>query len=95
MKKPDKTAKDQAERPVYILCPRCEINYIDKKDKYCAVCKKELGMDSSFTLLPDEEEAQVDRLCPVCHVNLLADDEEICFECKKEMEEKEQAEKPE
>ena len=42
MKKSEKTVKD--ERPVYILCPRCEINYIDKRDKYCAVCKAEMGI---------------------------------------------------
>ena len=89
MKKPDKNTKETNERPVYILCPRCEINYIDKKDKYCAVCKAELGMGDPFVLLPDEEEAEVDRICPICHVNLLADDEDVCFECKKDMEEKE------
>ncbi|MDE6401017.1 MAG: hypothetical protein K2L54_00210, partial [Clostridiales bacterium] len=87
MKKSEKTVKD--ERPVYILCPRCEINYIDKRDKYCAVCKAEMGIGDPSILLPDEEEEQGDRLCPVCHVNLLGEDEEICFECKKEREEKE------
>ena len=34
----------------YIKCPRCELNYIVKKDKFCEVCKQEmkagsLGMD--------------------------------------------------
>ena len=75
MKKSEKTVKD--ERPVYILCPRCEINYIDKRDKYCAVCKAEMGIGDPSILLPDEEEEQGDRLCPVCHVNLLGEDEEI------------------
>lgn len=88
MKKPDKTAKQDA-RPVYVLCPRCEINYIDKKDKLCAVCKAELGVGDPSILLPDDEEAQVERMCPVCGVNLLGEDEEICFECKKEREDKE------
>ncbi len=87
MKKTDKTASQ--DRPVYILCPRCEINYIDKKDKYCAVCKAELGMGDPSILLPDDDEDQTERICPVCHVNFLAEDEEICIECKKERDEKE------
>ena len=87
MKKNDKN--QEKERPVYVLCPRCEINYIDKRDKLCAVCKAELGMGDPSILLPDEDEEQAERVCPVCHVNLLDEDEEICFECRKEREEKE------
>lgn len=30
------------KKPVYIRCPRCELNYIQKKDKYCSVCKAEM-----------------------------------------------------
>lgn len=92
MKKTDKTAS-QDVRPVYVLCPRCEINYIDKKDKYCAVCKAELGMGDPSIFLPEDDESQSERICPVCHINLLAEDEEICIECKKESEEKEKESK--
>ena len=88
MKKPEKETKTQ-ERPVYVLCPRCEINYIDKKEKYCAVCKAELGMGDPSLLLPEDEDEEGERICPVCHVNLLGEDETICFECKKEREAKE------
>lgn len=88
MKKTDKNTEKDV-RPVYILCPRCEINYIDKKEKYCAVCKAELGMGDPSILLPDEDEEQDGRVCPICHVNLLAEDEEICIVCKKELDEKE------
>lgn len=87
MKKTDKSSQDA--RPVYILCPRCEINYINAKDKYCAVCKAELGIGDPSILLPDEDEVQDERICPVCRVNLLSEDEDICIECKKEREEKE------
>ncbi len=87
MKKPDKNIQDA--RPVYVLCPRCEINYMDKREKYCAVCKAELGIGDPSILLPEDEEAQTERICPVCHVNLLDEDEDVCIECKKEMEEKE------
>ena len=87
MKKPEKTT--QTERPVYMLCPRCEINYIDKREKLCAVCKAELGIGDPSILLPEDDDEQENRLCPVCHINPLGDDEEICFECKKEREAKE------
>lgn len=86
MKKQDKNVQDA--RPVYVLCPRCEINYIDKRDKYCAVCKAELGIGDPSILLPDDDEAQEERICPICHVNLLDEDEEVCIECKKDLEEK-------
>ncbi len=86
MKKQDKNVQDA--RPVYVLCPRCEINYIDKRDKYCAVCKAELGIGDPSILLPDEDEAQEERICPICRVNLLDEDEEVCIECKKDLEEK-------
>lgn len=91
MKKVDKNNKD--ERPVYILCPRCEINYIDKREKLCPVCKAEMGIGDSSFLLPDEEDETENRICPVCHVNLLGEDEEVCFECLKEREEKEKESK--
>lgn len=81
MKKDDK-------KPVYVLCPRCELNYINKKDKYCTVCKAEMGILDPSILIPDEEEAGVLKLCPVCRVNYLDDDEEICFLCQKERDEK-------
>lgn len=88
MKKKDQKTQEQ-ERPVYVLCPRCEINYIDKKEKYCAVCKAEMGMGDPSILLPDEEDEEVDRVCPVCHINLLGEDEDICFECRKERDDQE------
>ena len=81
MKKDDK-------KPVYILCPRCELNYINKKDKYCTVCKAELGMLDKGFLIPDDDDEGEERLCPVCRVNYLEEDEDICFMCKKEREEK-------
>lgn len=75
------------------MCPRCELNYIRAKEKYCTVCKAELGMIDSAILLPDDEEAGLERLCPVCHVNYIGEDEEVCFLCQKEREERESAHK--
>ncbi len=66
--------------PVYIRCPRCELNYIQKKDKFCNVCKIEmkavgtLGIDENLDL----------ELCPICKVNFINPDEDICVACAKE-----------
>ncbi len=80
--------KKEEKQPVYVLCPRCELNYINKKDKLCTVCKAELGLIDKDVLLPDEEEIGVEKLCPICHVNYIGEDEEICFLCQKERDEK-------
>lgn len=79
--------KEEKKQP-YILCPRCELNYIKPKEKYCTVCKAEMGLVDPSILLPDEEEAGLEKLCPVCHVNYIGEDEKICFICQKEMEER-------
>ena len=84
--------KKEEKKQAYILCPRCEINYIVSKDKYCTVCKAELGLLDPSILLPDDEEAGFEKLCPVCQVNYIGEDEEICFLCQKEREEREAAE---
>ena len=67
----------------YIKCPRCELNYIQKKDKFCEVCKQEmkagsLGMDE----FDEFEEDAV--LCPVCKANYLSEGETICQFCQEE-----------
>ena len=68
------------KNPVYIRCPRCELNYIQKKDKFCNVCKIEmkavgtLGLDENLDL----------ELCPVCKVNYINPDEDMCVACAKE-----------
>ena len=69
--------------PEYIKCPRCELNYILKKDKYCEVCKSEMRAGA----LEDEDLDDFDedmRLCPVCHTNYINDDETMCASCLEE-----------
>ena len=68
------------KKPVYIRCPRCELNYIQKKDKYCNVCKQE--MKALGTAGADEELGL--ELCPICKVNYINPDEDMCVECAKE-----------
>ena len=40
------------KKPVYIRCPRCELNYIEKKDKLCSVCKAELSAKKDELIHP-------------------------------------------
>ena len=73
-------------KQTYIRCPRCELNYILKKDKYCNVCKAEMkavgnmGTDEDMDL----------ELCPICKTNYINADEDICPACAKEREEEEE-----
>jgi len=64
----------------YIRCPRCELNYILKKDKFCNVCKQEM---KALGTLGAEEDME---LCPICKVNYIGIDEEMCPSCAKERE---------
>ncbi|MBR2070906.1 MAG: hypothetical protein IJ938_00465 [Clostridia bacterium] len=62
----------------YIKCPRCEINYILKKQKLCDICKAELR------LAPDKysEEDEEMILCPICKQNYIFPDEDMCSSCR-------------
>ena len=52
-------------KPVWILCPRCELNYIKKADKFCDVCKKEMKL-----IAPSEDDIGDLELCPICKQEL-------------------------
>ena len=81
------------EKTKYIICPRCELNYIKEQDELCNVCKAELGLLGKNYLIPEDElEAESGKLCPICHVNYIDEDEEMCIICKKVKEAKEQPE---
>lgn len=82
-------------KPKYILCPRCELNYIEESEGYCKVCKAAMGLLDPSILIPEEEELTGEKLCPVCKVNYIGEDEDICFLCKREREAKEAAEESE
>ena len=78
------------KRPVWVLCPRCELNYIQSNESMCDVCKVETGiLEKSFLIQEDELEAESGKLCPICRANYIGEDEEICFVCQKEKEAKE------
>lgn len=60
----------------YIRCPRCELNYITKAEKYCSVCKKEMQVGGGDFV--DESELEI---CPICKTNYIQPDEIMCPTC--------------
>lgn len=66
------------KKPVYIRCPRCELNYIQKKDKFCPVCKADMEAKRDYVDDLDLE------LCPICKTNYIQPDEIMCASCLKE-----------
>ena len=70
----------KSTKPVWIICPRCELNYIKKADQYCNVCKKEMKLIKSS----DDDIGDLE-LCPICKINFVQNDEEICESCRQEL----------
>ncbi len=73
------------KKPVYVKCPRCQLNYILKKDKYCEVCKKEMragGYEDDEEFFLDEIDEQI--LCTVCKLNYVVEGEIMCEACLEE-----------
>lgn len=76
---------EMATNNQYIKCPRCELNYILKKDKYCDVCKSEMRagiLEESD--LDDFELEEGLELCPICKVNYISEGERMCSTCLEE-----------
>lgn len=72
----------------YILCPRCELNFIDADEQeFCEVCIKELSGAKNFVdTFEDEEGADEMELCPICGENYMHYGEKMCDECKSKSE---------
>lgn len=69
----------------YIKCPRCELNYIQKKDKYCDVCKSE--MKAGILKESDMDDFELEEgmeICPICKVNYINPGERMCATCQEE-----------
>ena len=69
----------------YIICPRCELNFIDADEQeYCEVCLKEMSGEKTFADDFDAEESMEEtELCPLCGENYMVLGEKMCEECKK------------
>ena len=71
----------------YVLCPRCELNYIKEGEEYCDVCKAELKKGPQLVFAVDDEEVEESAvLCPVCRVNYLKEGQQMCDKCAEEIE---------
>lgn len=66
----------------YVLCPRCELNYMLDTEKYCDVCKAELKLGPQLIFAVDDEAETGEKLCPVCKRNYISDDEDMCEQCR-------------
>ena len=78
----------------YIICPRCELNFIDADEQeYCDVCIKELSGERTFSDGFDAEESMEEtEICPVCGENYMLLGEKMCDECKKKSQYEEEIE---
>ena len=72
----------------YVICPRCELNFIDADEQeFCEVCLKELSGERTFAEgLEAEENTEEMELCPICGENYMIYGEKMCEECKKKSE---------
>ena len=71
----------------YIICPRCELNFIDADEQeYCEVCVKELAGAKTFADDFEEEIEEETELCPICGENYMRPGEKMCDECKQKSE---------
>ncbi|MBQ8375285.1 MAG: hypothetical protein IJX98_06930, partial [Clostridia bacterium] len=69
----------------YIICPRCELNFIDADEQeYCDVCQKELLGEKTFSDdFEDAETVEEMEICPVCGEARMRLGETMCDECRK------------
>ena len=73
----DFTTKGETMKKItYIRCPRCELNYITKDEKFCSVCKQEMQVGGGENLEDYDLE-----LCPICKNNYIQPDEIMCASC--------------
>lgn len=68
----------------YVLCPRCELNYMQEGEQYCDVCKAELKLGPQLIFTEDDEEAASEKLCPICKRSYISTEEEMCEQCREE-----------
>ncbi len=64
------------KKVTYIRCPRCELNYITKGEKFCSVCKQEMQVGGGDSV--DDLDME---LCPICKTNYIQPDELMCPTC--------------
>ncbi len=60
-----------------VLCPRCELNYMNENEKMCSVCRREVkGEGEQFEMI---------EMCSECGENPVVPGKELCASCLKEL----------
>lgn len=71
----------------YIICPRCELNFIDADEReYCEVCEKELAGEATFGDEFDDEVNEEMELCPLCGDVYMKVGQKMCDDCARKSE---------
>ena len=61
----------------WVICPRCELNYIQEGEKMCEVCRKEVR--------GEQEIEEIIEMCSECGEHPAVPGSELCSFCLKEM----------
>lgn len=61
----------------WVICPRCELNYIQEGEKMCDVCRKEVR--------GEQEIEEIIEMCSECGEHPVVPGSEFCAFCLKEM----------
>ena len=74
------------DKPKYVKCPRCELNYILSHQDYCEVCKQEMKAGYQDEVELDEVLLEEEgSLCPICKLNYISDESKgMCDSCYEE-----------
>lgn len=67
----------------YVLCPRCELNYILEGEEYCDVCKAELKIGPQLMFSVDGD-VKDQVLCPICKHRYIDEGEDMCEQCREQ-----------
>lgn len=60
-----------------VLCPRCELNYMNENEKMCSVCRREVKGES--------EQFEMIEMCSECGENPVVPGKDLCASCLKEL----------
>lgn len=69
--------------PKYIICPRCDLNYILENEQYCDVCKADLKLGPKLMFSVQEDDDENKALCPICKTHYIESEEyNACEYCR-------------
>ena len=63
-----------------VICPRCELNYMEENEEMCSVCRKEMKGET--------EQFYTIEICSECGENPVVPGFELCANCLKELQQR-------